>query len=154
MKPACLPEQLLCRAVGVLPSARERPHFVLSKRPMRAAFERTFIMIRFGEHRAGGREMVFAARMGGAAERNLLVAQTEPCRSAAGDERQGLKRLDCGAGINRSIGVAKGHRHSAVRIDDRAGSAMGGFDEGAAHRLDDHRIVHHDPSPRGRQGEA
>ena len=129
------------------PRTRECTRFVLAKRPMRAAFERVFIMIHFGEHRARSREMVLASRVGGAAERDLLVAQTEPIRSAAGDKGQGLERLDGGAGINRSIGVAKGQHHSAVRIDDRAGSAMGGFDEGAARRLDDHWIRHCVRSP-------
>ena len=109
---------------------------------MCAAFERPFIVSRFREHRARGRDMVLASRVGRAAERNLLVAQTEPIRSAACDERQGLQRLDGGARINRSIGVAKGHHHPAVRIDDRARPAMGGFDEVAAHGLDDHRVGH------------
>ena len=77
-----------------------------------------------------------------AGERNLLVAQTKAVRGAAFDERQGLHRLDRGARINRPLGVAEGHHHPAVRIDDRAGAAMGGFDEGAARDLDDHRIHH------------
>ena len=97
---------------------------------MRAAFERPFIVSRFGEHRARGRDMVLASRVGRAAERNLLVAQTQAVRSAACDERQGLQRLDGGARINRPLGVAKGHHHPAVRIDDRAGPAMGGFRRG------------------------
>ena len=109
---------------------------------MRAAFERPFIVARFGEHRARGRDMVLASRVRRAAERNLLVAQTQAIRGAAFDKRQGLQRLDGGARINRSLGVAKGHHHPAVRIDDRAGSAMGGFDEVAARGLDDHRIGH------------
>ena len=142
MKPACLPEQLLCRAVGVLPRARQCARFVLAERPMRAAFERAFIVSRFGEHRARGRDMVLASRVRRAAERNLLVAETQAVRGAACDKRQSLERLDGGARINRPIGVAKGHHHPAIRIDDRAGPAMGGFDERAAHSLDDHGIGH------------
>ena len=124
------------------PRARERARFVLAERPMSAAFERPFVESRFGEHRARGRDMVLAARVRRAAERNLLVAQTQAVRSAACDERQGLQRLDGGARINRPIGVAKGHHHPAVRIDDRARPAMGGFDEVAARGLDDHWIGH------------
>ena len=109
---------------------------------MRAAFERPFIVSRFGEHRARGRDMILAARVRRAAERNLLVAQTQAVRSAARDERQGLQRLDGGARINRSIGVAKGHHHPAVRIDDRARPAMGRFNEVAARGLDNHWVGH------------
>ena len=68
--------------------ARERPRFLLAERPMRAAFERPFIVSRFAEHRARGRDMVLTSRVGCAAERDLLVAQTEAVRSAAYDKRQ------------------------------------------------------------------
>ncbi len=83
------------------PRARKRAGFVLAERPMRAAFERPFIVSRFGEHRARGRDMVLASRVRGAAERNLLVAETQAIRGAACDKRQGLQRLDGGARINR-----------------------------------------------------
>ena len=109
---------------------------------MSAAFERPFIVSGFGEHCARGRDMVLASRVRRAAERNLLVAQTDAVRGAAFDQRQGLQRLDGGARIDRLLGVAKGHHHPAVRIDDRAGAAMGGFDPFAARGLDDHRIGH------------
>ncbi len=109
---------------------------------MRAAFERPLIVSSFREHRARGRDMVLASRVRRAGERNLLVAQTERVRGAAFDERQGLQRLDGGARVDGSLGVAKGHHHPTARIDDRAGAAMGGFDEGAAGDLDHHRIGH------------
>ena len=86
--------------------------------------------------------MVLAARVRCAAERNLLLAQTQAVCSAARDERQGLQRLDGGARINRPIGVAKGHHHPAVRIDHRARPAMGGLNEVAARGLDNHGIQH------------
>src|ERR1700722_4745135 len=124
------------------PRARERPRFVLAERPMRAAFEHPFIVSRFGEHIAHGRDMLLAARVRRAGERNFLVAQTEAVRSAARDERQGLQRLDGGARINRSIGVAKGHHHPAVRIDDRARPPVEGFNEVAARGLDNHWVGH------------
>ena len=108
---------------------------------MRAAFKRAFVVSSFREHPARSRH-VLASRVRRAAERNLLVAETQAVRGAACDERQGLQRLDGGARINRLLGVAKGHHHPAVRIDDRAGPAMGGFDPVAAHRLDDHGIGH------------
>ena len=109
---------------------------------MSAAFEHPFIVSRFGEHIARGRDMLLASRVRRAGERNFLVAQTEAVRSAARDERQGLQRLDGGARINRPIGVAKSHHHPAVRIDDSAGPAMSGFNERAARSLDDHGIGH------------
>ena len=109
---------------------------------MRAAFERAFIVSSFREHAARGRDMVLASRVRRAGERNLLVAETQAVRGAACDERQGLQRLDGGARINRSIGVAKGDQHAAVRIDDRARPAMGGFDEVPPRGLDDHGIRH------------
>ena len=109
---------------------------------MCAAFERAFVVSRFREHRARDRDMLLAARVGRAAERNLLLAQTEAVRGAACDKRQGLQRLDGGARINGSIDVAKGHHHPAVRIDDRARPAMDGFDKVAAHGLDDHWVGH------------
>src|SRR3984885_14942675 len=109
---------------------------------MSAAFERTFVISCFGEHRARGRAMLLASRVRRAAESNLLVAQTQAVGSAARDERQGLQRLDGGARIDRSIGVAKSHHHPAVRIDDRARPAMDRLNEIAARGLDDHRVGH------------
>src|SRR6185437_14306076 len=103
---------------------------------MRAAFERALIVPRLGEHGARGRDMVLTSRMRRAAERNLLVAEPKAVRGAARDKRQSLERLDGRARINRPIDVAEGHHHPALRIDDRAGSAMGGFDKAAARSLD------------------
>src|ERR1700722_4353582 len=124
------------------PRARKCPRFLLAEWPMNIAFEHPFIVSNFGDHRARGRDMILASRVRRAAERNLLVAEPQAVRGAARAERQGLQRLDRGARINRQIGVAKGHHHPAVRIDDRAGPAMSGFDEGAARRLDNHWVGH------------
>ena len=142
MKPACLPEQLLCRAVGVLPEARERAPLLFAERPMRAAFERAFVISGFGEHRAHRRDMGLAAGVRGAGKRDLVVAEAEAIGGAAFDERQGLQGLDGGARINRPLGVAERQNHPAVGIDDRARAAMGGFDPIAARGLDGHRIRH------------
>ena len=109
---------------------------------MRATFERPLITSCLGEHRAHGRDMIVASRVRRAGERNLLVAQAQAVGSAAFDERQGLQRLDGGAGINRPLCVAEGDHNSAVRIDDRAHSAMSGFNQGASQDLDDHGIGH------------
>ncbi len=73
MKPACFPEQLLCRAVG-LSLKRANARFGLAERPVSAALERALIVTHFGEHSARGRDMVLAPRVGRAAERNFLVA--------------------------------------------------------------------------------
>ena len=115
---------------------------------MDAAFERPFVAPGLGEHRARGRHMVFAARVGRAGERDLLVAQAQAVGRAAFDKRHGLQRLDRRARIDRALGVAEDHDDAAIRVDDRAGAAVGGFNPLSARGLDDHRVRHHS-SPRG-----
>ncbi len=109
---------------------------------MRAAFERALVAPRLGEHRLRQRDMLVLAGVGGAGERNLPVAQAQPVGGAALDERQGLERLDRRARIDRSLDVAEGERDCAIRIDDRARPAMGGFDPPATKDFDHNRVGH------------
>ena len=141
-KPACFPEQLLCSATRASARTGERAGGRVAERPVRAAFEHAFVASRLGEHRAGQRDMRLLARMRGAGERDLLVAEAEAVGGAALDQRQGLQRLDRRTRIDGPVDVAEGEHHPPVRVDHGARPAMGGFDPLAAQDFDDDRIGH------------
>ena len=141
-KPACLPEQLLCSAVGVRPerasarasaspSGQWTPHSSdPSSRPAFASIARAVA--------------TWSSLPEWDAQASAISLSLSPRRSAAplSTSGQSLQRLDRRARIDRPLGVAEGHDDAAIRIDDRARAAMGGFNPIAARGLDDHRVRH------------
>ena len=102
-----------------------------------------FVESGLGEHGGGGGDMSGLAGMGGAGQRQLLVAQPEPVRRAAFNQRQRLDRLHRRARENRPLDVAKRERRHAVGVDDDASATMPGLDAAAAPNFDDDGIVAH-----------
>ena len=93
MKPACLPEQLLCSADGAPPARASAWLDGLVRGPVRAAFERRRIEPGARQHAACHRDMPRLAAVAGAGERQFLVAETVAVGRAALDQRQRLQRL-------------------------------------------------------------
>ena len=101
-KPACLPEQLLCSAVGAPPARGERPGRGLVERPVRAAFERArrrarpcaSIAARAPRHARGSPACEAQASASSSSVEAELVG------GAALDQRQRLQRLDGRARID------------------------------------------------------
>ena len=102
-KPECLPEQLLCRSVGVLAGTGERHASLVIGRPVRAAFER-----RTRPARPWPASTRASATCAGSplCEAQASASSRSPkpkrVRRAALDQRQRLDRLDGGAREDRA----------------------------------------------------
>src|ERR1700761_3670341 len=77
-------------------------------RQMRAAFEILAPQPGAAEPRSDGRDMRRLAVMRGAGQCQLLGTAAIAVGGAALDQRQGLERLDGGAGIDRTLDIAPG----------------------------------------------
>ena len=143
--PACLPEQLLCSAVGSAParaSARAAEAFSGQCAPQASA---RLVEPGFGEHPRRERHMRGLAGMRGAGERKLLIAEAEAIRRPALDQRQRLDRLDRRARENRPLDVAEREHDAAVRVDHNPRAAMLRFDAPASRDFDDDGIAQTGP---------
>ncbi len=142
MKPACLPEQLLCSAVGAS-SVRAcwiRTFWFIDQ--MGAAFQGSRIPAGARQHGSGKRHMLVLAIMRGASERQFLVAKPIGIGCTAFDERQRLHRL---AGRTREDGgldIAERKDKAAIAIDDRHRATMTAFDKQTTGDFDGDGIGH------------
>ena len=142
MKPACLPEQLLCSADGAPPERASACVDGRMRGPVRAAFERAAVEPGARQHAARDLDMRRLAAMAGAGQRQFLVAEAVVVGRAALDQRQRLDRLHGRARIDRLRHVAERQHGRAVGIDHRDRAVMAALHQRAAHHLDQYRITH------------
>ncbi len=88
------------------------------------------------------RRVHLLAGMGGAGERDFLIAQAERIRRARFDERQRLHGLQRGARIDRLFHIAERKPQRTASIGDRNRAAMDAFDERPARDLHKDRVRH------------
>ena len=79
-----------------------------------------------------------------AGDGDLLVREPEVVRGAGEQEREGLKRLRRGAGVDVAVRVPDGVEDSAGRVTGRDAAPVDALDDGAAPEGDE-RLVFREP---------
>ena len=142
--PECLPEQLLCTALGRSPCARSASRAGAVARCMRAAFEIGDAEPDMAEERGHARDVKILALVAGAGERQFLVLEREAVDGARRDHGQRLHRFDRRAREHRPFDIAGRGDDRARRVDDDEGAAMAVLDPVAAGHLGEDGICVHE----------
>ncbi len=109
---------------------------------MRTAAQRLHIESRPLQHPARDTGMPRRSRMRCTGKRDLGIAEPEPIRRPALDQRNGLQRLYRRPRKHQALDVAESDDDLAVRLRDRQRARMHAFHEPPARQLDENQIGH------------
>ena len=121
----------MCSADRLLSAPEKGSRGSRVHRSIRAAFEIRDPEPAPGEHAPDDAHVPRFSAVGGAEERDLVVAEPELPLPARRQQRHRLKRLRGGAQVDRQAGVAEESEKGAVFVHHGHGASMDGLDTAA-----------------------